>query len=142
MDDSRIRSKTAQFPFENGLVWTGPYLDFLHTVSKFLHTSKHPSCLTGTEVEQARPNMFTFSKESNLRSKSEVINLHSLSLNSRFLINEKLCATLSIFLFEVVFHTDIVLTQYARKIHIEGVFRVFMNQKCVIFCNRFQLLIN
>ena len=25
VDDSRIRSKTAPFPFENGLVWTGPY---------------------------------------------------------------------------------------------------------------------
>ena len=24
MDDSRIRSKTAPFSFENGLVWTGP----------------------------------------------------------------------------------------------------------------------
>ena len=24
MDDSRIRSKTALFSFENGLVWTGP----------------------------------------------------------------------------------------------------------------------
>ena len=24
MDDSRIRSKTAPFLFENGLVWTGP----------------------------------------------------------------------------------------------------------------------
>ena len=25
VDDSRIRSKTAPFSFENGLVWTGPY---------------------------------------------------------------------------------------------------------------------
>ena len=24
VDDSRIRSKTAPFAFENGLVWTGP----------------------------------------------------------------------------------------------------------------------
>ena len=25
VDDNRIRSKTAPFSFENGLVWTGPY---------------------------------------------------------------------------------------------------------------------
>ena len=25
VDDSRIRSKTALFSFENGLLWTGPY---------------------------------------------------------------------------------------------------------------------
>ena len=58
MDDSRIGSKPAPFSFENGLVWAGPYLDFLHTVSEFLHTNEHPSCLIGTEVEQARPNIF------------------------------------------------------------------------------------
>ena len=59
MDDSRIGSKPAPFSFENGLVWTGPYLDFLHTVSEFLPTNEHrPSCLIGTEVEQARPNIF------------------------------------------------------------------------------------
>ena len=64
MDDSRIGSKPAPFSFENGLVWAGPYLDFLHTVSEFLPTNEHPSCLTGTEVEQTRTNMFAFSKES------------------------------------------------------------------------------
>ena len=30
VDDSRIRSKTAPFSFENGLVWTGPYSPRTH----------------------------------------------------------------------------------------------------------------
>ena len=34
LDDSRIRSKTAPFSFENGLVWTGPY--FKITILKLL----------------------------------------------------------------------------------------------------------
>ena len=36
MDDSPIRSKTAPFSFENGLVWTGPHRNFIVMSVNFL----------------------------------------------------------------------------------------------------------
>ena len=35
MDDSRIRSKTASFSFENGLVWTGPKESHIYRAMKY-----------------------------------------------------------------------------------------------------------
>jgi len=44
VDDSRIRSKTAPFSFENGLVWTGPEINADNGFQLFFHSLLNFTC--------------------------------------------------------------------------------------------------
>ena len=112
--------------------------------------STHFVCLTGTEVEQALLNMFTFSKESHLRAKSEVTFKVCLWKERSFVINTKFYpqTTPKIFFVSKWMSPLTLFRLNAQEEFIsyvkwpQGVFCVLMNQKCVIFCIRFKLLRN
>ena len=57
VDDSRIRSKTAPFSFENGLVWTGPESSFSEVsivTSIIIQICKYNSSILHRKLEETK----------------------------------------------------------------------------------------
>ena len=60
MDDSRIRSKTALFLFENGLVWTEPQWEYEEATHWF---EKDPSDYNRSRLNEIKEKTELFYKE-------------------------------------------------------------------------------